>query len=277
MSAIQTQILTAVETSLNFFKPDQPDEQAFAYTYPHEPQRNYSEDTHPGLIHDIRGFEDEFTLDKNGFQIYKHKSVEKDFLDENKIKTQYYKEVEDLLKAATGAYKVVIFDHTIRRRIPGEPDTPALRGPVQRVHIDQTPWAGFERVRLHTGDEADKLLKERVQIINVWRPIGGPVEDHPLAVADYRTIDFDKDLVTVKLRYPHREGETFGVRFTDNLKFYYKSRLDTDEVILIKCFESKADGRARLTPHTAFEDPTSPKNARPRESIEVRALVFNHE
>jgi hypothetical protein len=277
MSATQTQTMTAVETSLNFFKALEPNVPAYTYTYPHEPQRNYGEDPHSALIHDIRDFEDEYTLDKNGFQIYKHTSAEKDFTDDEKIKSEYYKEVEDLLKAATGAHKIVIFDHTIRRRVPGEPDTPALRGPVQRVHIDQTPWAGFERVRLHTGDEAEKLLKERVQIINVWRPIGGPVEDHPLAVADFRSVDFEKDLVPVTLKYPHRDGETFGVKYNDKQQFYYKSRIDVDEVILIKCFESKMDGRARLTPHTAFEDPTSPEKARPRESIEVRALVFTHE
>jgi hypothetical protein len=68
-----------------------------------------------------------------------------------------------------------------------------------------------------------------------------------------------------------------AVKYSENLKFYYKSKLNTDEVILIKCFESKSDGRARLTPHTAFNDPTSPAGARPRESIEVRALVFTHE
>lgn len=31
---------------------------------------------------------------------------------------------------------------------------------------------------------------------------------------------------------------------------------------------------ARLTAHTAFDDPTSPADAAPRRSIEVRALVF---
>jgi hypothetical protein len=34
------------------------------------------------------------------------------------------------------------------------------------------------------------------------------------------------------------------------------------------------DGRARFTAHTSFDDPSSPPNAAPRESIEVRALVF---
>jgi hypothetical protein len=247
------------------------------YDRPGTPQRNFGDEMHVVPIHDIRGHENEYTLDKNGFQIQPHQTQEKEFKDDAKIKDGYYKEVEELLKKVTGAHKVVIFDHTIRRSIPGQVDKPSSRGPVGRVHIDQTPWAGIERVKLHTGDEADTLLKERVQIINVWRPINGVVEDNPLAVADYRTVDWDHDLISVALKYEHRDGETFSVKYSPKHRFYYKSKIDSDEVILIKCFETKLDGRARLTPHTAFTDPNTPDNAKPRESIEVRALVFTHE
>src|SRR5271163_1841443 len=147
MSATQTETvtLTSVETELHYFKPLS-DEPAYTYTYEHEPQRNYSEDAKPGRVYDIRGHEEEFSLDKNGFQIYHYESKEKDFTDEEKIKTEYYAEVEDLLKKAVGAFKVIIFDHTIRRHVYGQPDTRLNRGPVQRVHVDQSLWAGFERV-----------------------------------------------------------------------------------------------------------------------------------
>lgn len=67
------------------------------------------------------------------------------------------------------------------------------------------------------------------------------------------------------------------MRHSADIKFYYESKMDVDEVLLIKCFESKVDGRARLSVHASFVDPTSPDNARPRESIEARALVFSHE
>src|SRR5271155_2716282 len=99
--------LPTVQTDLNFYKALD-DEKPYIYTYEHDPQTNFSQDTKPAVIHDIRGHEDEFTLDKNGFQIYQHESAEKDFTDDEKIKTEYYREVEDLLKAATGAHKVVI-------------------------------------------------------------------------------------------------------------------------------------------------------------------------
>jgi hypothetical protein len=281
MSATQTQTQTVathnVVADLNFFGKITDDQKPHNYMYAHEPTRNYGDDHHKVAIHDIRGHENEYNLDKNGFQIVKSETSEKEFKDDEQIKTRYYKEVEELLKKVTGAHKVVIFDHTIRRAIPGQADKPSSRGPVGRVHIDQTPWAGEERVKLHTGDEAESLLKERVQIINVWRPINGVVEDHPLALADYGTVDWDEDLVPVALKYRERDGETFGVKYSDNLRFYYKSGIDSDEVYLIKCYENKLDGRARLTPHTAFTDPNTPDNAKQRESIEVRALVFTHQ
>ena len=282
MSATQTQTETLsqsgpVFTELNFFDAPKTGEKPHSYMYKHDPQRNYGDIAKVVPINDIRGHENEYSLDENGFQVVKFSPQEKEFRDEEKIKTGYYKEVEQLLKKFTGAYKVVVFDHTIRRAIPGQVDTPSSRGPVGRVHIDQTPWAGEERVRRHTGDEARQLLKERVQIINVWRPINGKVEDHPLAFADYHSVDWENDLVPVTLKYEHRDGETFGVKYSDTLKFFYKSGIDSDEAYLIKCYENKLDGRARLTPHTAFTDPKTPDGAKPRESIEVRALVFYHE
>ena len=62
-----------------------------------------------------------------------------------------------------------------------------MRGPVQRVHIDQSYKAGFDRVRHHLPEEADQLLQGRSQIINVWRPIK-PIFKDPLGVADARSV-----------------------------------------------------------------------------------------
>lgn len=144
------------------------------------------------------------------------------------------------------------------------------------MHIDQTFQASVNRVHYHLGDEAERLLKGRVRIINVWRPIGHPAYHRPLAVSDWRTLDPEHDLVPVRLIYPHREGSTFSVRYNPAHRWYYLSEQAPDEVLLIKCYDSEED-RARLTPHTSFVDTTSPKDAPLRESIEVRALVFDTE
>jgi hypothetical protein len=47
-----------------------------------------------------------------------------------------------------------------------------------------------------------------------------------------------------------------------------------DEALVFKVYDSATDGRARFTPHSSFDDPTSPPDARPRQSIEARALAF---
>ena len=120
-----------------------------------------------------------------------------------------------------------------------------------------------------------ELLKKRFQIINLWRPIGRPAWDWPLALCDYRSID-RTDLVPTTLRYPDREGETLSVRYNPNHKWYYLSNQTPDEVTLIKCYDSELD-RARLTPHSAFLDKSSSPELPTRESIEVRCLVFDTE
>ncbi|KAL4940966.1 hypothetical protein BDV06DRAFT_230017 [Aspergillus oleicola] len=231
--------------------------------------------TIPATITDVAGKELDYTLDGNGFQFYYHESKEKEFLDDEQIKRVYYPETEQLLKDATGASRVYIFDHTIRRQpqdTRGSDASVPLRGPVQRVHIDQSYSASANRVSHHLREDAPKLLEGRYQIINVWRPIK-PILKDPLAVADAHSVP-DSDLVPIKLIYPDREGETYGVRANPSFKWYYRYGQTPELVTLIKCFDSKVDGRARRVPHTAFVNPETEGEA-PRESIEVRALVFH--
>ncbi|KAI0119678.1 amino acid permease-domain-containing protein [Daldinia grandis] len=234
-------------------------------------------ESYPVRITDVSGREDEFTLDKNGFQFYRHVAQEKDFLDDDHIKAVYYPETEQLLKDATGASKIFIFDHTIRRNPADQRGTdggPSRRGPVNRVHIDQTYSAALSRVPHHLpAEEASELLKGRVQIINVWRPIKTVLRD-PLAIAEANSVS-EAELVPIPLIYPNRKGETFAVRHADGHRWYYKYGLTPNEVLFIKCFDSKTDGRARRVPHTAFVDPTVGSDVPKRESIEVRALVFH--
>jgi hypothetical protein len=148
--------------------------------------------------------------------------------------------------------------------------------PQEFVHVDQTLSAGVARVHRHLGAEAEHYLKGRCRIVNVWRPIENPVAHEPLAVADYRSIDHARDLVSARLIYEDREGATYTVKHAPDHKWYYLSDQTPDEVALIKCWDS--DERvARLTPHSAFKDETSPADAPHRQSIEVRCLIFDQE
>lgn len=218
-------------------------------------------------IEDARGREAEFTLDRNGFTLLHAPTQVRDFYSPEEVKSVYYPEVERLLRDTLGAARVVVFDHGVRNAtVPG-------RGmPSRQVHNDHTVNSAPRRVRDHLGAEAEELLKHRFGVVNVWRPIRGPVLDSPLALCDARSFT-DDDLIAADLVYPHVRGETSRVEFNPEHRWYYFSEMQTDEALLIRVHDSADDGRARLSFHTSFENPAAP-GAPPRESIEVRTLVF---
>jgi hypothetical protein len=227
-------------------------------------------------IADARPILSELSLDEEGFGLVHHRSAVRDFYEDAEVERVYYREAEQLLKELTGADRVHVFDHTVRRRVPGGEDRrgDAPRQPVPRVHVDHTEQSGPQRVRDLLPDEAEELLRGRVQIINLWRPIRGPLLDSPLAVCDARTVK-PEQLVASDLVYQNRVGETYSVKFDPEHRWYYVPQMQTDEALLLKCYDSKTDGRARFAPHTAFQHPTTPPDAPPRESIELRTLVFH--
>jgi len=141
------------------------------------------------------------------------------------------------------------------------------------VHNDYTAKSAPQRVRELFPREADALLKRRFAFVNVWRPIVGPVQESPLAVADAQSIA-PHDWVPTDLIYKDRIGETYSVVYSDAHRWFYFPHMQTHEALLIKCYDSSRDGRARFAAHTAFDDPSSPPDAPPRESIEARTVAF---
>ena len=142
------------------------------------------------------------------------------------------------------------------------------------MHNDYTEVSGPQRVRdLVGGAEAERLLRYRFAVINVWRPMVGPVWDTPLAVCDARSMAAE-DFRRTDLIYPERTGEVYSVRHNPAHRWYYVSAMEPDEVLYMKCFDSARDGRARFTAHSAFANPDCPAEFTPRESIETRTLAF---
>ncbi|KAG1810568.1 uncharacterized protein BJ212DRAFT_1448637 [Suillus subaureus] len=242
-----------------------------------KPPRNWTQEPHDIQIEDVRGKEELYKLDNAGFQYGREAAKHTSFLNDGEVEREYYPESIDLIKRVTGASSIVIFDHTIRRRRAGEVgDNPQKRQPVSTVHVDQTTASSIARVHRHLPPtEAPSLLRKRFQIINLWRPISHAAVDWPLALCDFRSVDVEKDLAPVALLYPDREGETFGVKYNTKHQWKYLKAMTPEEFVLIKCFDSIQDGSvARLTPHTGFQDSNTPEGTPPRESIELRALVF---
>ena len=272
--AIET--LPVVEAELNYLAPTAERPSYYAYEVPPGvPTSNMIPEPHRLAIRDVRPALASFTLDAHGFAVVQRTSAVRDFADKDEIRRVYYPESEALVKEITGADRVFIFDHTLRRHIPGaEYRRAGVRQPSRRVHVDHTEKSGPERVRAWLPEEADELLRGRLQIINLWRPIHHPVYDAPLAVADANSVA-PHDLVPADLVYKHRTGETYSVRYNPAHRWFYLSNMTPDEGLLLKCYDSKTDGRARFAPHTAFADPAAPAGAPPRESIELRTLVFH--
>jgi hypothetical protein len=279
LQSVATESLPWVKAELNYLAPTKERPRTYTFDPPAGTLRStIINDPHQVPIADARRLLADVTLDEEGFGLIRHTSAVGNFYDDEEVRRVYYPEAEAILKKLTGADRVHVFDHTVRRRVPGSEDrrADAPRQPVPRVHVDHTEKSGPQRVRDLLPDEAEQLLRGRVQIINLWRPIRGPLQDAPLAVCDAQTVK-RQQLVASDLVYRDRIGETYSVTFDPEHRWYYVPQMRADEVLLLKCYDSKTDGRARFAPHTAFTDPTTPADAAPRESIELRTLVFHAE
>jgi hypothetical protein len=259
---------------LNFLKPMA--ERPVAYNYeppPGVPMRTGRPEAHSVTIHDGRAITDELSLDRQGFVLLKHKTAVADYYNENQIASVCYPEAERVIKEATGATRVFVFDHIVRNEAMAAIKGSGVKQPAGRMHNDYTAWSAPQRVRDLMGDDAERLLGHRYAIINLWRPIRGPLLRSPLALCDAQSLDAE-NLIASDLLYPDREGEIYAITYNPTQRYYYFPKMEADEVILIRCFDSAREGAARFSAHGAFDDPQTPLDAPPRESIEVRTLVF---
>jgi hypothetical protein len=224
-------------------------------------------------IHDARPLIGSLSLDEQGIDFVDAPTLFTDFYDADLIRASYYPEVEELVKQHTGAIRVVAFDHNLRSKTLAHEERHGAQFPVLFAHNDYTEESGPQRVRDLLPDEAKALLEKRFAVINVWRPTRGPVQESPLAVCDAQTMG-PNDLVAMDLIYPDRVGEIQSLDFNPGHRWLYFPDMAASEVMLLKCFDSALDGRARFTAHCAFDDPQTPEDAEARESIEVRTLAF---
>jgi hypothetical protein len=262
-----------VETTLNYLAtmPERP----YFYTYaPPEgtPWRNTTGDRRVVAVHDARELSAPPSLDGEGFCLVCHTTAVADLHDQSAIRDAYYPEMENLVAQATGAVRVVAFDHNLRCSRAGVREEDLSQNPVRYAHNDYTEASGPQRVRDLMGAEAEGLLRNRFAVINAWKPIRGPVREAPLAFCDARGIR-PGDLVATDLRYRDRTGEVYSMAYGPDHRWFYYPAMQADEVLLLKCYDSATD-RARFTAHSAFDDPTTPADAPARESIEVRTLAF---
>lgn len=236
-------------------------------------------------IHDAWDGLESLSVDREGFELHSFNPGFINFHDERAIKEQFHPQVVEFVRQHTGARRVVVFDHTIRRRQPPEQmvftrpstefrqQTTVQRPAVLLVHSDYTVASGPQRVRDIVPEDAEDLLRRRVAFFNVWKPLYRKVEELPLAMIDAQTHD-EADFLKMELRYRDRTGEIYVLRHSPRHRWMYFPGMENDQALLLKTFDSERDGRCRFMGHSAFEDPSSPADAQRRESIEVRTMAF---
>ncbi len=232
-------------------------------------------------IFDARPAADRLSLDEQGFEFHPCSSAFGDFYNEAAVRALYYPEVERAVRDLTGAAAVVVFDHNVRSAVRAARGEPGVREPVDQAHNDYTEQSGPERQRaVLQGANRTDLADRHFAFVNLWRPIIGPIVDTPLAVCDARSVA-NGDLIPTDihhfgdddLKLPRHTGHIYSLRHNPGHRWFYASDMQPDEVLLLKCYDSRTDGRARFMPHTGFRNPACPSDFVPRESIEARTLV----
>lgn len=263
-----------VETTLSYLAPMAERPRYYLYPPPDgQAWRNTRGDRRTVSVHDARNLEPAASLEREGFACARLDSGLADPYDGAAVRAVYYPEVEEFVAKQTGAERVLAFDHNVRNAERSGQGESGVSGPVRFVHNDYTESSGPQRVRdLLEPGEAELRLARRFAVVNVWKPIRGPVRQTPLAVCDAQGLR-PGDLIPTDLCYADRTGEVYSLTWSPEHRwFYYPDQL-ADEALLLKCYDSDAQ-RARFTAHTAFE-PAGPLADGPaRESIEVRTLAF---
>jgi hypothetical protein len=226
-------------------------------------------------IRDARPAAKALQLDEQGFELHLIPSTFVDFYDETAVRERYYPEVQTAMRSLTGAQAVIVFDHNVRSAARAARGEPGVRVPVDQVHNDYTEYSGPRRKQdiLDAAGRSD-LADRHVAFVNLWRPIVGPVLDNPLAVCEAHSVS-PEDLVPTDILHfgeddlavPRHSGQIYSVRHNPEHRWFYVSEMLPDEALLLKCYDSRTDGRARFMPHTGFQNPACPSDFIPRESI----------
>ncbi|KKK12514.1 hypothetical protein P175DRAFT_0483398 [Aspergillus ochraceoroseus IBT 24754] len=264
---VYSEVLEGQKLEIDFRQPD--GEQRFA-------QLSKFDQTHPTIIHDIRGEESNYTLDKNGFQ-YVHHEIEgfDEWSNEERVKEVLVPKTEELVRQITGATKTLVFTTRIRCFASDAAKRADNRAPAHSVHSDFTVAGAMENLRATIKDpaELEQILQGRVMVINVWRPLRTVTKD-PLAVCDWTSVKPSEEWNAHRFIFPHGWNELGKISHSKDHKWLYLRRQAPTEPLIFTQFDSlTADQGGFTVAHSAFVDPEF-LDAPPRESIEIKMYAF---
>ena len=246
-----------------------------AIFYPGKRDQSYwPTEEHPVVIRDARAIASGLALETNGFVVLSRPTALEDISSPEAIRQVYYPEIEALVKEITGATRVLMFGEIVRSDAKGTPDS---RLPARGAHVDyDEPTVQWWVRELVGAEEAERLLAHRHVLINLWRPLA-TVEKSPLALCDASTVekgDLNRSEVRGGLDDPGRATMCgFNLQHSPRHRWYYVPHMRPDEIFAFKLCDSDTS-RVQWTGHTAFDDPASAADARPRQSIEIRTISF---
>jgi hypothetical protein len=235
-------------------------------------------------IHDLRGKENTVDLDTNGLEVLKYDgSIQEEFEEGSEAQQTYYKEISDILKKRLGASKVIIYNYAFRIRGQSQDNQTfdaTHREPASYPHVD-TDAPGTQRIveGLLGKEEGERAMQNRIQVINIWRPLGpNPITQKPLAICDYCSLDIDKDVHQYMSRGAglHSTGYIISRNAQNAHKWYYLSRMRSNEMYVFKMTDSKSDV-AQFGCHTAFTNENEPTPNMKETSVEIRCVLLYDE
>ncbi len=226
---------------------------------------------------DIRdGRRESLTLDGVGFTLVEHRSAVADFTDRAAVDSVHRQEIVKLISGLSGADQVLVNSPGILRFSEKSGSSGVLDNsrPARFAHVDisDSTAAGFA----HMAAPADRKLV-RFAHYNVWRAISGPPQDVPLAVCDARSVS-SSDLIAADAIFdspgkPEWSFEGIVVAHGPRHRWYWFPDMRPEEALVFKTHDSDPS-RAHCVPHVAFDNSSCPPDARPRVSIEMRALAL---
>lgn len=223
---------------------------------------------------DARPIADSLSLDVQGFKLIQHLTATRDFHNPIEVDAVYLREMEQVVQRESGADLVISAVGPIVRL--NDPSSERSIPPASLAHSDYTDFT----LRTQIGFQANLGAAEfksykRIVAYQTWRALSPPPQDSTLAFCDARSVSTrDRVLSTFTTSIPQRATlEFYMYKYNPTHRWYYFPNLDRDELLIFKGFEGDGDDKQNVL-HGAFNDPTCPGDAVPRESIETRAFAF---
>ena len=235
-------------------------------------------------IRNGRPVQDQFALDRNGFELVEHASAVKNFTDREEVDRIYPGEVAALVRSRTGADRVATLGWVLRRS--ADPGANASQPQAALVHCDFSIAGATARARdTYATRFPGGPGYRRALLTSVWRVFTPPPQDWPLAVCDYTSVGPDDGLdnrlyfvdkipADLYAEMPPDAPGTSGFEFHHNPahQWWYFPGMTRDEVLFFK-FNDSDHSRAWRVPHSAFHD-TAARATQPRHSIEFRTIAY---